>query len=95
MCLYCGMSLICFKKGFGIIKQLLPLSEGDMTICSPSTGNIALGLRPWAISPASVEQIVMSPSLEGNNCIIEKHNYHEYTSNSYITLLKEANSISL
>ena len=26
---------------FGIIKQLLPLSEGDMAICSPSTGNIA------------------------------------------------------
>ena len=48
----------------------LPLSEGDMTICSPSTGNIARGLRPRAISPASGEQIVMSSSLEGNNCII-------------------------
>ena len=27
---------------FAII-QLLPLSEGDMTICSPETGNIARG----------------------------------------------------
>ena len=55
---------------FGIIKQLLPLIEGDMTICSPSTGDIALGLRPRAISPASGEQIVMSPSNKGNNCIM-------------------------
>ena len=59
-----------FQKGFGIIKQLLPFSEGGMTICSPSTGNIALGLPPRAILPASGEQIVMSPSLKGNNCIL-------------------------
>ena len=59
-----------FQKEFGIIKQLLPLSEGDMTIFSPSTCNIALGLCPRAISPASGEQIVMSPSLKGNNCIM-------------------------
>ena len=59
-----------FQKGFGIIKQLFPLSEGDMTICSPLTGYIALGLRPRAILPASGEQIVMSPSLKGNNCIL-------------------------
>ena len=59
-----------FQKWFGIIKQLLSLSEGDMTICSPSTGYIALGLRPRAILPASGEQIVMSPSLKGNNCIM-------------------------
>ena len=39
-------------------------------ICSPSTGYMALGLRPRAILPASGEQIVMSPSLKGNNCII-------------------------
>ena len=55
---------------FGIIKPLLPLWEGDMTICSPSTGNIAIGLRPRAIFPASGEQIVLLPSLKGNNCII-------------------------
>ena len=55
-----------FQKGFGIIKQLLPLSEGDMTICSPSTGYIC----PRAILPASGEQIAMSPSLKGNNCIL-------------------------
>ena len=48
----------------------MSLSEGDMTICSPSTGNIALGLRPRAILPASGEQIAMSPSLKGNNCIL-------------------------
>ena len=65
MCLSCGMSLICFAKGFAIIKQVLPLREGDMTICSPLTGHIALGQ-----SPASGEQIVMSTSLKGNNCII-------------------------
>ena len=39
MCFSCGMSLM-FQKGSGIIRQLLPLSKGDMTICSPSTGNI-------------------------------------------------------
>ena len=33
-----------FQKGFGIIKQLLPMSEGDMTICSTLTGNIHLPL---------------------------------------------------
>ena len=59
-----------FQKWFSIIKQLLSLNEGDMTICSPSTGYIALGLRPRAILPASGEQIVMSPSLKGNNCIL-------------------------
>ena len=52
------------------MKQLLHLSEGDMTICSPSTGHIALELHPRAISPASGEQIVMSPSFKGNNCIM-------------------------
>ena len=62
--------LILFQMWFGIIKQLLPLSGGDMTICSPSTGNIAHELRPRAILPASGEQIVMSPSLKGNNCIL-------------------------
>ena len=33
------------------------MSEGDMTICSPSTGYIALRLHPQAILPASGEQI--------------------------------------
>ena len=41
-----------------------------MTICSPSTGNIALGLCPQAILPTSGEQIVMLPSHKGNNCIM-------------------------
>ena len=35
-----------------------------MTICSPSTGHIALGLHPRTISPASGEQFIMSPSLK-------------------------------
>ena len=48
-----------FQKWFGAIKQLLPLGEGDMTICSPSTGYIAV----------EGEQIVMSPSLKGRNCM--------------------------
>ena len=43
---------------------------GDITICSPSTENIALGLRSRAILHASGEQIVMSPSLKDNNCIV-------------------------
>ena len=38
-------------------------------ICSPLTGYIALRLCPQAILHASGEQIVMSPSLKGNNCI--------------------------
>ena len=46
---------------------------GHKTICSPSTGYITLGLRPRAILPASGEQIVMSPSLKGNNCIISNY----------------------
>ena len=29
--------------------QLLPLSEGDMTVCSPEAGNIARGRSPRAI----------------------------------------------
>ena len=41
-----------------------------MTICSPSTGNITLRLRPRAILPASGEQIVMLPSHKVNNCIM-------------------------
>ena len=59
-----------FQKWFGIIKQLLSLSKGDMTICSPEAGNIARGQSPRAILPVEGEQIVMSPSLKGNNCII-------------------------
>ena len=43
-----------FQNWFGIINQLLSLSE----------------VRPRAILPASGEQIVMSPSLKGNNCIL-------------------------
>ena len=35
--IYCDVPFRCD------IIQLLPLSEGDMTICSPSTGYIALG----------------------------------------------------
>ena len=34
---------------------------------------IIMWLRPRAILPASGEQIVMSPSLKGNNCIIYVH----------------------
>ena len=39
-----------------------------MTICSPSTGYIAL--RPRAMFSAWDEQIIMSPSLKGNNGIL-------------------------
>ena len=31
------------------IIQLVPLSEGDMAICSPEVGNIARGRSPRAI----------------------------------------------
>ena len=61
--------LICPHPGGNII-QLLPLSEGDMTICSPEAGDIARGRSPRAILPVEGEQIVMSPSLKGNNCFI-------------------------
>ena len=50
--------------------QLLPLSEGDMTICSPEAGNIAQGQSPRVILSVEGEQIVMSPSLKDNNCFI-------------------------
>ena len=49
-----------FQKWFVIIKQLLSLSEGDMTICYPLQ----------VILPAFGEQIVISLSLKGNNCIM-------------------------
>ena len=45
--------------GIGIKKKFVALSEGHVTICSPSTSNIALGFRLRAILPASDEQIVM------------------------------------
>ena len=64
-----------------------------MTICSHSTGNITLGLRPREILPASREQIVMLPSHKGNNCIlcikISIHTFlstnkeHAYIQNQY------------
>ena len=41
-----------------------------MTICSPEAGDIARGRSPRAILPVEGEQIVMSPSLKGNNCFI-------------------------
>ena len=41
-----------------------------MTIRSPSTGNIALELRPREILPTQGEQIVMLTSHKGNNCIL-------------------------
>ena len=40
-----------------------------MTICSPSTGYIVIGLRPQAILPVSGEQLILSPSHKGNNCM--------------------------
>ena len=42
-----------------------------MMICLPWTGNIALGLRPLAMLPASGEQIVMLPSYKGNDCMLK------------------------
>ena len=42
--------------------QWLPLSESYRAICSPEAGDIA-------ILPVEGEQIVMSPSLKGNNCL--------------------------
>ena len=50
------------------MKQLLPLSKSDMTICSPEACNIARGRSSRAIIPVEGEQNVMSPSLKGNNC---------------------------
>ena len=44
-----------YQKWFSIIKQLLPLSEGD--------------IPPRTILPVSGEQIIRSPSLKGNNSI--------------------------
>ena len=66
--LFFFLLLFFYKKKIliRIIKQLLPLCEVNMTNCSPSTGNISLGLRPRAILPASGEQIVMLPSHKGN-----------------------------
>ena len=48
---------------FNII-QLLPLCEGNMTVCSPEAGNIARGCSPRVILPVESEQI------KDNNCFI-------------------------
>ena len=57
--------------------QCLPLSEGDMTICSPEAGDIVRG------------RIVMSPSLKGNNCFIITNpfetNYGHATGQTHVT----------
>ena len=45
-----------FQKRFGTIKQLLPLGEGDITICSPSMPR--------------VKKSSCLPSNKGNNCIL-------------------------
>ena len=66
----CFVFVVVVVVFFGKIKQVLPLCEGNMTICHLSIGNIALGTRPRAILPASGEQIVMLPSNKGNNCIM-------------------------
>ena len=61
-----------FQKVFGIIKQLLPLSEGDMMICSPSTGNIALGqylINKSSCHPHSRTTIVYCHILVGLICV--------------------------
>ena len=42
------------------IIQLLPLCEGNMTICSPEAGNIAQGRSPREILPVEGEQIKSS-----------------------------------
>ena len=52
------------------IIQLLPLCEGNMTVCSPEAGNIARGRSPRAILPVEGEQVVTLPSHKGNNCFI-------------------------
>ena len=52
------------------IIQLLPLCEGNMTVCSTEAGNIARGRSPRVILPVEGEQIVMLPSHTGNNCFI-------------------------
>ena len=57
------------KEEFGIIKQLLLVSEDTLTIYSQLPGNIAIQYRPWAVLPASGEENVIS-SHKGSNCII-------------------------
>ena len=73
---YVNTVSICFDiTGYSIIQLLplseLPLSEGDMTICSPEACDIARGRSPRAILLVEGEQVIMSPSLKGNNdCFI-------------------------
>ena len=59
-----------------------------MTICSPEAGNIARGRSPRAILPVEGEQIVMSPSLKGNNCFIIPNHFRTKLANNNITLHK-------
>ena len=54
---------------FNII-QLLPLCEGNMTVCSPEAGYIARGRSSRVLLPVEGEQIVMLPSHKDNNCFI-------------------------
>ena len=50
--------------------QLLPLCEGNMTVCSPEAGNIVRERSPRVILPVAGERIVMLPSHKDNNCFI-------------------------
>ena len=52
------------------IIQFLPLYEGNMTICSPGTGNIAQGRSLRVILPVECAQIVMLHSHKGYNFFI-------------------------
>ena len=62
-----GLNRINLSSYLGHIIQLLPLCEGNMTICSPEAGNIARGRGPGAILPVKGEQIVM---LSSHNCLL-------------------------
>ena len=69
MFLVSALKKLCMVGWHNII-QLLPLCEGNMTVCSPEAGNIARGQSPRAILPVEGEQIVMLPSHKGNSCFI-------------------------
>ena len=76
----CDMLQNLTKSEFGKIKQLLPSCEGNITIRSLSTDNIALVLRPRTILPASSQQIVILPPHKSNNCILSTIYDNRYSS---------------
>ena len=65
-----ALSTLRGKNPQNHIIQLLPFCEGNMTICSPETGNVSITLTVDGV------HIVTLPSYKDNNCFIIQNSYN-------------------